>query len=65
MYVIRSKLTIKAPEQCQKHRYGVFVDFTHCSGVSIVDFEQANISWVRSLHDILKTLQNGIKRTWS
>ena len=48
-----------------KHRYGVFVDFTHCSGVSIVDFEQANISWVRSLHDILKTLQNDIKRTWS
>ena len=35
---ICSKLTIKTPE--------LWTDFTHCSGVFIVDFEQVNTSWV-------------------
>ena len=36
---------MKAPDQCQWHRSDVYIanfDFTHCSGVSIVDFEQVN-----------------------
>ena len=49
MCEICSKLTIKTRERHQRHRSGVFnVNFkyaTHCSGVSIVDFEQINASW--------------------
>ena len=37
MCEISLKLTIKTPEQ---HQSGT--NFTHCSGVSIVDFEHAN-----------------------
>ena len=37
-YEICSKLTIKTPEQCQ----------WHCSGVSIVNFEQVNARWIGS-----------------
>ena len=33
-----SNLTIKIPEQRQLRR----IDFTHCSGASIVNFEQVN-----------------------
>ena len=40
MCEVLSKLTMKAPER--------LTDFTHCSGVSIVDFEQINSAWVVS-----------------
>ena len=50
LYEICSKLTIKTPEQRHWHRSGVFIlnfeYFTHCSGVSIVDFEQVNVGWI-------------------
>ena len=38
---ICSKLTIKTPE-----RHPLWTYFTHCSGVSFVDFELVNPSWV-------------------
>ena len=49
---IFSKLTIKTPELLQWHRSDVFfVNLHHIShlfsNVSIVDFEQANVSWVK------------------
>ena len=49
-YEIFSKLTVKTPEQLQWRRSGVFiVDIKHVltpfSSVSIVDFEQVNVSW--------------------
>ena len=44
---------MKTPERHQWHRSGVFiVNFGHISlflGVSIVDFEQVNVSWDRPL----------------
>ena len=47
---IYSKLTIKIPEQRHRRCSGVFIvnseHITPCSGVSIVDFEQVNVSWV-------------------
>ena len=27
---------------------GIFISFEHCCGISIVDFEQVNVSWVIS-----------------
>ena len=45
MYEICSKLIIETPEQRHRLRSGIFVNltyFTHCSGVAIVDLEQAN-----------------------
>ena len=46
---ICSNLTIKAPER-RERRQSVFIvkseSFTHCYGVSIVDFEQVNAGWV-------------------
>ena len=48
---ICSKLTIKKPQQRQWRGSGVFIVnskdnyFTHFSSVSIVDFEQVNVSW--------------------
>ena len=49
-YEIFSKLTVKTPEQLQWRRSDVFiVDIKHVltpfSSVSIVDFEQVNVSW--------------------
>ena len=47
-----SKLTGKTAKRCQCRSSSVFIvnfkqeDFTHCSGVSIVDFEQVNNGWV-------------------
>ena len=38
---ICSKLTIKTPESLE------WKDSTHCSGVSIVDFERATVGWIR------------------
>ena len=49
MCEICSNITITDPEQRQRRNSGVFVtlaDFTHSSVVSIVDFEQVNVSWV-------------------
>ena len=48
---IYSKLAIKTPERRQWHRSDVFiVNFEHVSylyfSVSIVDFEQVNVSWI-------------------
>ena len=47
---IRSKLTIKTTERCYWRRSDVFVvNFEHISlfpSVSVVDFEQVNVSWV-------------------
>ena len=49
---ICSKLTIKTPERRYWRRSGVFiVNFEHIllsSRVSIVDFEQVNVSWVQT-----------------
>ena len=44
---ICSKLTIKLPEQRQWRRFGFLTMLF--SSVCIADFEQVNISWVRSL----------------
>ena len=51
MCEISSKLTIKTSERRHRSRSGVFIvnfktDFTHCSGISIVDFKQVNAGWV-------------------
>ena len=48
-----SKLTVKTPERLQWSSSGVFiVDFGHIlhlfSSVSVVDFEQVNVSWAGS-----------------
>ena len=47
---ICSKLTIKTPELRQWRHSGVFIvnfkHFTPFSSVSIVDFEQVNVSWI-------------------
>ena len=44
---ICSKLTIKIPERSWR-RSGIFIVtyFTHCSSLSIVNFEQVNAGWV-------------------
>ena len=47
---ICSKLTIKIPERRQGRRSGIFIvnfehNFTPCSSVSIVHFEQVNTGW--------------------
>ena len=48
---ICSKLTIKTPERRQRRRSGVFIvnseHISHLfSSVSVIDFEQVNVSWV-------------------
>ena len=53
---ICSKLMIKTPtrstikktttNQLWQYYCSIWADFTHCSGVSIVDFEQVNVAWV-------------------
>ena len=53
MCEICSKLTIKIPERRQSRRSSIFVvNFEHIlhlfSSVSIVDFEQVNVSWAGS-----------------
>ena len=54
---ICSKLTIKTPERRQWRRSGVFINFNHIShlfsSVSIVDFEQVNVSWVTTIAPII------------
>ena len=57
---ICSKLTIKLPERRHQRCFGVFnVNFKHISyftsffSVSIVDFEQVNVTWVDT--DFLQT----------
>ena len=54
-YEICSKLTIKTPERRQWRRSGVYIVklwtyFTPFFSVSIVNFEQANVSWVVPIH---------------
>ena len=48
-YETYSKLTVKIPERCQWHRFGVLLltlnRFVTFSSVSVVDFEQVNGSW--------------------
>ena len=44
-----SKLTVKTLERCH-----LLTDFTHCSGVSIVDYEHVNTRWGRYLHPLSK-----------
>ena len=48
-YEMCSKLTIKTPARRQSRRSGVFIvnleHNSHLSSVSIVEFEQINISW--------------------
>ena len=47
-YEISSKITTKTPERRQRRRSGVFINyFTPFSGVSVVDFEQVIVSWVK------------------
>ena len=51
-----SKLIIKTPERCHWRRSGVFiVNFEHIShlfpSVFVVDFEQVNVVWVRTMSD--------------
>ena len=43
---ICSKLTIQTPERCHWSHCLPSTDFTQISGVSIVDFEQANVGFV-------------------
>ena len=43
MCEICSKITIKTPERHQWHQ--LWADFTPCSWVCIVDFEQVNSNW--------------------
>ena len=53
MCKICSKLIIKTPERCHWRRSGVFIvnfeEISHCSGVSVVDFEQLNAGWEATL----------------
>ena len=44
------KLTLKTPERCQWLVF-IWTDFTHCTGVSVVDFEQVNDGWVWIIWD--------------
>ena len=48
IWEICSKLTLKT-ERCYWLRSGIFIvnltDFTYCSGIAIVDFEQVNAGW--------------------
>ena len=42
----------------------LWVTFTHCSGVSIVDFEQANAGWIsfnKLYHNYLSQLLKGLE----
>ena len=52
MCEICSKLSIKIQEQHQWHG----TDFTHCSGVSIINFEQVNVGWVVTMFTIMYVL---------
>ena len=54
-------LTIETTEQCRWRLFGVLiVTFTHCSSVSIVDYEQVNVSLEK--HKIIQPL---IQEIWS
>ena len=44
------KLTLKTPERCQWLAF-IWTDFTHFTGVSVVDFEQVNDGWVWIIRD--------------
>ena len=65
---ICSKLMIKTPtrstikktttNQLCQHYCSIWADFTHCSGVSIVDFEQVNVAWVWKLFRTPIKMQN-------
>ena len=66
-----SKLTIKAPERRHWGCCGVFIDlnctkFTPFSSVTIVDFEQVDVSWVSIyLNDLLFLLKYiGLLISW-
>ena len=50
---IFSKLAKATPERRQRRRSGVFIvkfrtDFTHCVGVSIIDFKQVNAGFLET-----------------
>ena len=45
MCKICSKLTIKIPKRCYWSRLVSLLSFTHCSSVSIVDYEHLNTGW--------------------
>ena len=53
MREIGSKLTIKTTERCHWRRSVVFIanfeQVSHCSSVSIVDFEQVNTGWAANI----------------
>ena len=55
------KVIIKTPEQRQWHPGAFIVNFEHISqlfsNLSIVDFEQVNVSW-EVFSDIFRTLSN-------
>ena len=58
-YEIYSKLTIKTTERRYWRRSGVLINFehiSHVSSVSIVNFEQVNVSWVGAGKKLLQTL---------
>ena len=45
-----SKLTTKTPEHVTDIVLRSLVTFTHCSGVSFIDFEQVNTDWETICH---------------
>ena len=50
-YIMHKYITRTMHERLKSHRFGVFIvnfeqNFTHCSCVSIVHFEQVNANWV-------------------
>ena len=52
MIGICSKLTIQTSERsCWCVYSWLWIDFTYCSGILIVDFEQVNIGWKEKLFD--------------
>ena len=71
--IICSKLTIKTSELCHWRRSGVFtVNFKHISHlfpVSIVEFEQVNVSWIMILPKLMKNGEKGVgnhyKQAWA
>ena len=44
-----SKLAIKTPQRRHVNYKETKTDFTHCFGVSIVDFEQINAAWAPTI----------------
>ena len=65
MCEVYSNVTIKTPKPHQRRRSDVlWVTFTHCSRVSIVDFEQVNAGLISSnmlYHNYLSQLLKGLE----